>query len=120
LMTNAVKFTLEGSVTCGYHIEDDEWLVFYVKDTGIGIPSDKIDTVFERFGQVGDERIKNSKGTGLGLSISKNLVELMGGKIWVESEPDRGAAFYFSIPFKPVGTKEDTGQVPKKSSKKDR
>jgi signal transduction histidine kinase len=117
LLTNAIKFTLEGFVTFGYLIEHNEWLKFYVKDTGIGIHPDKIDTIFERFGQVDDERIKNSKGTGLGLSISKNLVELMGGKIWVESEPDKGSTFYFTIPFNPAQIKKDTRQTTEKSTK---
>ncbi len=119
LITNAIKFTLEGSISFGCTFEDNDLLKFYVKDTGIGIPSDKIDTVFDRFGQISDKRIKNSKGTGLGLSISKNLVELMGGKMWAESEPGKGSTFYFTIPFIPAKTMKDRGQTTEEPKNKD-
>ncbi|MDD4068449.1 MAG: ATP-binding protein [Bacteroidales bacterium] len=70
---------------------------FYVKDTGIGIPSDKIDKIFNRFIQVDQSYTKSHEGTGLGLPISKAYTEMLGGKIWVESEPGKGSVFYFTI-----------------------
>jgi CheY-like chemotaxis protein len=69
-----------------------------VKDTGAGIPHDKIDLVFKRFGQVNDNSQKLYKGTGLGLSISKNLVDLLGGRMWLETSEGKGSCFYFTLP----------------------
>lgn len=72
----------------------------FVKDTGIGISPDKKDIIFERFRQADDSYTRKYGGTGLGLTICKSLANLLGGKIWVESEPDKGSAFYFTIPYK--------------------
>ncbi len=100
LIGNALKFTIEGSIEFGYTLEADDYLQFYVKDTGIGIPKDKQELIFERFGQVLDSNFYiNQKGTGLGLAISSNLVKLLGGKMWVSSEPGKGSTFYFTIPY---------------------
>ena len=101
LIGNALKFTIEGSIEFGYTlIEKENNLHFYVKDTGIGIPKDKQEVIFERFGQVLDSTFfTNQKGTGLGLAISSNLVKLLGGHMWVESEPGKGSTFQFSIPY---------------------
>jgi PAS domain S-box-containing protein len=100
LIGNALKFTIQGSIEFGYTLEADDYLQFYVKDTGIGIPKDKQEIIFERFGQVLDSNFYiNQKGTGLGLAISSNLVKLLGGKMWVESEPGKGSTFYFTIPY---------------------
>jgi signal transduction histidine kinase len=77
---------------------------FFVKDNGIGIDPQHHNLIFERFGQVRKAGSKNMGGTGLGLSICKSLVELMGGKIWVESEPGHGSNFVFTLPVK--GKKE--------------
>jgi len=97
LLINALKFTHQGFVEFGYNIEDDNF-VFYVKDTGIGIKPEMQEVVFDRFRQ-GDSTISTEYGgTGLGLAISKGFTELMGGKIWVESEPGKGSTFYFTIP----------------------
>jgi two-component system sensor histidine kinase/response regulator len=101
LLSNALKFTSKGSVEFGYTIDND-LIQFYVKDTGVGISDDKKDVIFKRFGQADDFFFKNAMGTGLGLAISKNLVEIMGGKIWLESELNVGTTFYFSLPFKPM------------------
>ena len=104
LLGNAVKFTDEGSVTLrisqkGYVSPDQVRILFEVEDTGVGIPPDQIDKVFDRF-YMGDESdSRKHGGTGLGLSISKALVELMDGKIWVESTPDLGSTFYFECVF---------------------
>ena len=103
LIGNALKFTQRGHVKFGYVWENPKSkkvLKFFVKDTGIGIPSDKIDLIFSRFGQVIDRRVKHI-GTGLGLSISKYLVEHLGGNIWVESEVGEGTTFFFSLPYRP-------------------
>jgi signal transduction histidine kinase len=98
LMGNALKFTENGSITLGYQIKDKCALI-YVKDTGIGIPADKLELVFQRFRQVDDSNTRTFGGAGLGLTITKNLVEAMGGKIWVESKENIGSEFYFTIPL---------------------
>ena len=99
LIGNALKFIESGFIEFGYVIHSKNLLQFYVKDTGIGIPEDKIDLIFSRFGQIINNKIKNPGGTGLGLSITKHLVERLGGKIWVESEVDLGTTFYFTLPY---------------------
>ncbi|NCB98672.1 MAG: hypothetical protein EOM36_09985, partial [Bacteroidia bacterium] len=96
LLSNALKYTKTGSVVFGYGLADNS-VKFYVKDTGIGIPSDKIDTIFNRFVQADQSYTKSYEGTGLGLPISKAYAEMLGGKIWVESEPGKGSCFYFTI-----------------------
>jgi PAS domain S-box-containing protein len=98
LLNNAIKFTKEGQIDFGYTIEN-KLIRFYVKDTGIGIPDHLQVVIFERFRQAELELTRRYGGTGLGLSISLKLVELMGGKIWVESEPEVGSTFYFTIPY---------------------
>jgi len=109
LIDNSLKFTIEGAIEVGYTIKHDI-IEFYVKDTGVGIPADKQDIIFERFGQADDVNFKNQKGTGLGLAISKNLIEIMGGKIWLESEMQKGSKFYFSLPYIPI-TKEESNET---------
>jgi signal transduction histidine kinase/ActR/RegA family two-component response regulator len=97
LIGNAIKFTEKGIVEFGYQIKNDN-LVFHVKDTGIGLSSENRKLIFDRFRQVDDAHTRKYGGTGLGLAISKHLVELLGGMIWVESEPFKGTSFYFTIP----------------------
>lgn len=99
LLGNAVKFTGSGTIHLGFCLKDDQ-LCFSVHDTGIGIEREKQSVIFERFRQADDSLTRTFGGTGLGLSISKALVELMGGKLWVESEPGKGALFSFTIPLK--------------------
>lgn len=99
LIGNAIKFTSQGSVQFGYNKKDDK-VLFFVKDSGIGIPKDARDIIFERFRQAENNNITIHGGTGLGLAISKGHVELMGGTIWVESELDKGSVFYFELPTK--------------------
>lgn len=101
LVNNAIKFTSSGSVTFGYTLENG-FLKFLVEDTGIGIPVEMREVIFDRFRQLHSKTSGNSGGTGLGLSISKSYVELLGGKIWLESEPGSGSKFFFTIPFKPL------------------
>jgi CheY-like chemotaxis protein len=100
LLGNAVKFTNEGCINFGYVIKNNKYLEFFVKDTGIGIPKDKLTVIFERFIQVTHPKNQYG-GTGLGLAISKGLVKLFGGEIWVESVLEKGSSFYFTIPYKP-------------------
>jgi signal transduction histidine kinase len=100
LLGNAVKFTDKGSIRFGYQQKNPDNLLFYVSDTGIGITDDKKDQIFSRFAQAGEPVHTEYGGTGLGLTITKNLVEMMGGKIWVESQPGQGTTFYFTLPVK--------------------
>jgi len=105
LIGNALKFTTKGSITFGYTTENNN-LLFFVKDTGVGIDKEAHNLIFERFGQADSKKIDNKEGTGLGLAISKNLVELLGGKIWIESEVDKGSNFFFTIPLQIVENSE--------------
>lgn len=99
LIGNAFKFTAEGSIEAGCRVLG-EMVEFYVKDTGIGIPAEFHEMIFDRFRQVEASYTRKYGGNGLGLAISKKLIELMGGKIWVESEPGKGSTFYFTLPKK--------------------
>ncbi|MCF8234749.1 MAG: response regulator [Bacteroidales bacterium] len=99
LVGNAFKFTESGLVELACYIENDE-IVIRVMDTGLGIPKEKQDVIFERFRQVDDSNTREFGGTGLGLTIAKSLVEKMGGRMWLESELYQGSTFYFSLPSK--------------------
>jgi signal transduction histidine kinase/ActR/RegA family two-component response regulator len=99
LIDNALKFTEDGFIEFGYEIQNKEKLLFYVKDTGVGMDHKKKDIVFDRFTKIEDDTTRLYRGAGLGLAISKSLVELLGGKIWVESAPAVGSTFYFNMPF---------------------
>jgi PAS domain S-box-containing protein len=98
LISNALKFTSEGFIEIGCRLVDDR-IEFHVTDTGIGIPPEFHNKIFDRFRQVEASYTRKFGGNGLGLAISKNLIELMGGKIWVESEMGKGATFYFTLPI---------------------
>lgn len=99
LISNAVKFTEDGGVEVTLKLENDN-LVFIVKDTGIGIPEDKLKSVFDAFSQADNSTTRKYGGTGLGLAISKGLVELMGGQIHVESRFGHGSQFIINLPCK--------------------
>ena len=109
LIKNALKFTHKGSIEFGYScVETDQavesehapsQLQFFVKDTGIGIPEDKLEAVFERFIQADITNSRAYQGAGLGLTISKTYVEMLGGKLWVDSEEGLGSQFYFTLPY---------------------
>lgn len=103
LVTNAIKFTVRGSIRFGYERQNDE-LYFYVSDTGCGIPQDKQESVFGRFIKLNSF----AQGTGLGLSICQTIVDHMGGKIGVESEEGNGSTFWFTLPYKQAETVEKT------------
>lgn len=102
LLNNAIKFTEKGSITFGYKLVDKnggKFVEFFVSDTGIGIPADKHEVIFESFTQVSESVTKLYGGTGLGLSITKKIVEILGGEIWVDSEPGKGSTFCFTLPL---------------------
>jgi PAS domain S-box-containing protein len=126
LLNNAFKFTNHGLIELGYELKpsneggSQNELEFFVKDTGIGIEEEWYDRIFDRFVQV--DLLENRKygGNGIGLSISKGFVELMGGRIWVESEKNKGSKFCFTIPYKPVDARisgelneDDENEIPK-------
>lgn len=113
LIGNAIKFTKQGFVEFGYELKNKHNLEFYVKDTGIGIEKSKQNIIFNRFRQIDDTNTRKYGGTGLGLAISKNLVELMHGKIWIESEIGRGSTLYFSLPYVPVRNKKTEKKINK-------
>lgn len=112
LLTNAVKFTQEGSIRFGYTLTDTDMLRFYVTDTGCGIPKEKREVIFDRFVKL------NSfvQGTGLGLSICQMIVTHLGGTIGVESEEGVGSTFWFTLPYRPV--KKAEAPVPHYEKKK--
>ena len=99
LIKNAVKYSEKGFIEFGCN-KKGKFLEFYVKDTGIGIAPEKQEKIFERFVQIESDGKMTKHGSGLGLSITKAYVELLNGKIWLESAPGEGSVFYFTIPFK--------------------
>ena len=101
LIKNAIKFTNEGSIEFGYTLADTE-LHFYVKDTGEGIKPDHLERIFDRFIQEDESHTSAQQGSGLGLSIVKAYVELLEGKIWVESNKSEGSTFHITIPYNTV------------------
>jgi hypothetical protein len=133
LVKNALKFSESGTIEFGYELKPvmqangtetmqssgtadihsfssvviQQELVFYVKDTGIGIPVDRQQAIFDRFVQADIADSRAFQGAGLGLSISKAFVEMLDGKIWVESEEDKGSSFYFTLPYTPVSNEEN-------------
>ncbi|MCK5028283.1 MAG: PAS domain-containing protein [Bacteroidales bacterium] len=130
LLSNAFKFTKTGSISFGYEIINNNgsaYYQFFVADTGIGIDKNMQGYIFERFGQVLTKNLQNKQGTGLGLAISKGLIELLGGKIWLESSPENtpegisgSSIFYFTIPINQETNTDDlTNEIlkPKKEMK---
>ncbi len=101
LIKNAVKFTEQGSIEVGYE-QTSTHLRFFVSDTGIGIPTNKQQVIFEAFRQVDETHTREYGGTGVGLAISKKMMELMGGEIFVKSEPKKGTTFFFTIPYENI------------------
>ena len=94
LLCNAAKFTPKGEIHFGYR-EKEDFVEFYVKDSGIGIPAERVATIFQRFGKINDF----VQGTGLGLTLCRMLVEKMGGRIWLRSQEGKGSRFYFTLPL---------------------
>lgn len=113
LISNAIKYTERGRIEVGCSIKTEnskDYIEVYVKDTGIGISKEMTDIVFERFRQV--EEGKFHEGAGLGLSISKGIIELLDGKIWLQSEVNSGTTFYFMIPYIPADHTTETVSKP--------
>jgi CheY-like chemotaxis protein/nitrogen-specific signal transduction histidine kinase/HPt (histidine-containing phosphotransfer) domain-containing protein len=108
LVSNGIKFTSRGEVVVQIKLDPstaaagNRELHFSVQDTGIGIPASRIDRLFKSFSQADASTTRNYGGTGLGLAISKKLVELMGGRVWVESVHHKGSTFHFTLPFRPT------------------
>ncbi|MCC7431449.1 response regulator [bacterium] len=111
LVGNSIKFTIKGEIFVKVELKNDK-IHFSVKDTGIGIPKNKQANVFEKFSQVDSSTTRKFGGTGLGLSISKSLVEMMNGKIWLESEEGKGSTFHFTIDLKKGTEKNEVNLIP--------
>ena len=102
LISNAVKFTNDGKIEIAYTLNQDSMILFSIKDSGIGIPNEELDMIFERFRQSDESTERKYGGTGLGLAIAKACTNLLNGKIWAESVKNEGSAFFFTVPYKPV------------------
>ncbi len=109
LVKNAIKYSHEGYIEFGY-VKKDDFLEFFVKDTGIGIPKDRQEDVFERFIQADITDKMAKQGAGLGLSISRAFVEMLGGTIWVDSDEGKGSTFYFTIPYQLANEPKSTAE----------
>ncbi|AFZ24099.1 PAS domain S-box [Cylindrospermum stagnale PCC 7417] len=113
LLSNAIKFSASGSTVWLTAQRQEDEILLMVKDTGRGIPAEKLDSIFERFQQVDSSDSRNHEGTGLGLAISKSIVQQHGGRIWVESVLGEGSSFYFTIPIiePPQSAELETAQI---------
>ena len=103
LISNAAKFTENGTITLAvekYENRGSDWVRFSVSDTGIGIPADKLEKIFQEFSQADDSTTRNYGGTGLGLSLTRRFAQMMGGDIRVESKEGSGSSFIIEIPMK--------------------
>jgi len=99
LLSNAVKFTPDGGRIAVRATLDTDHVAVAVRDTGIGIALEDQEAVFEEFTQVGRDYTKKAEGTGLGLALTRRIVELHGGRIWLESTPGEGSTFTFTLPL---------------------
>jgi len=120
LIKNAIKYTMVGFIEFGYKIVETQCIAslqFYVKDSGIGVPKDRQEAIFERFIQADIEDRMAYQGAGLGLAITKAYVEMLGGKIGVESEEGVGSTFYFTLPYNTEPPKETIDRQPEPSEK---
>jgi signal transduction histidine kinase len=123
LLSNALKFTDKGQITFGFRHSNDNELIFFVKDSGTGIAPDKHQAIFDRFSKfTGINDATHYSGTGLGLAICDELVEMLGGKIWLDSYPSKGSTFYFTLPYLSNGsdkivTKKASSEVTKEKLK---
>jgi signal transduction histidine kinase len=99
LLSNAIKFSPPGATVWLKAEEQEKYVLFQVKDQGRGIPSDKLESIFERFQQVDTSDARNHEGTGLGLAICRSIVQQHDGQIWVESALGEGSTFYFTLPL---------------------
>ncbi|MBF0271721.1 MAG: response regulator [Magnetococcales bacterium] len=123
LLGNAIKFTHQGGVTVSMlpHPQEPECLLFKVVDTGIGIAPEQMAHIFDQFSQANARISRSYGGTGLGLAICRRLVELMGGRIWVESQPNQGSTFFCTLPMRraasPVATVTSVAHLPPSNTK---
>lgn len=99
LVTNAINYTEKGSVEFGYVLKEDRKIEFFVKDTGVGLSKEEQRYIFDRFSKTEETITRKYEGSGLGLSIARGIAKLLGGKIWIDSEPGKGSVFSFNIPF---------------------
>ena len=99
LIENALKYTSEGSIEIGYNLKEDSKVEFFVRDSGIGFPQEKLDILFQRFRQADDSTTRQYGGIGLGLTLSQKFVELMEGEMRAESKEGKGSVFYVSLPY---------------------
>ncbi len=106
LIDNALKFTFDGNINFGYFFKNNK-LTFYVEDSGIGISKERQSVIFKQFVQAEQSMNRSYEGSGLGLSIVKHYVSLMGGKILVKSDLDKGSRFFFSLNYNSVVIPED-------------
>lgn len=101
LINNSIKFTENGRISIKAVRQEPESVLISVKDTGVGIPSDKLEAIFQEFAQIDTSSTRKAGGTGLGLPISRRLIELHGGRLWAESSgiPGEGSIFYVELPL---------------------
>ncbi len=122
LIGNAIKFTRKGEIVFRVHLENQTdgyvSLLFSVTDTGIGIPHEKKESIFDIFSQADSSTTRKFGGTGLGLSIARKFVEMMHGRIWVESEEGKGSVFYFSAEFQKQGVEQIKEEISSQDAKK--
>lgn len=114
LIKNSIKYTNEGFIKVGFKLNEGQ-LIFYCKDSGIGIPKNRQEAIFNRFEQADIEDKQAHQGSGLGLAIVKSYLEILGGKIWLESELGKGSTFYVALPYNPVKSKQDDLSLKEKS-----
>lgn len=114
LLSNSIKFTPKGGKIFVKILSDDEYISISIKDTGIGIKKEKLDMVFQRFKQAGELMTRGHEGSGIGLSLVKSLVEMHGGKIWVNSKYGKGSEFIVKLP---IGSKEKVKDILKENGK---
>ena len=99
LLDNALKFTEEGSIHYGC-IENNDKIILYVSDTGIGIPGEYKEIIFDKFRQLDETSKRKYGGTGLGLFYARRIAQMLGGDVWFESKKEGGTVFYFSLPVR--------------------
>ncbi|NWJ53318.1 MAG: hypothetical protein HXX14_20950, partial [Bacteroidetes bacterium] len=109
LLDNALKFTSKGSIEFGVDRIEENRIYFYVRDTGIGISEEDKAFIFEKFRQVEESFTRKFGGIGLGLSLSKSFVEILGGKIWMESVLSNGSTFWFTLPIYTISLNDNNG-----------
>lgn len=115
LIDNAIKYTDKGEINYWFEKsvdkQNNKLIKFHVTDTGIGMRRDQLNSIFKSFAKIEENKLRLYRGTGLGLSISKNIVSLLGGQIGVDSEPEKGSHFYFTIPIEAIKNKFDKDKI---------